>query len=89
MQTKLNRGALERSGCFHAGNARLGSATADDAAIQLLQRVNDLEQELRTLRGDNEKLQNELGNLQKNQKESFEQVDERMDKLKTPDETTA
>lgn len=56
---------------------------SDDAALQLLQRVNELEQELRTLRGDNETLRNELEILQKSQRDTFQKVDERLEKLQT------
>jgi tol-pal system protein YbgF len=55
---------------------------SDDAANQLLQRISDMEREVSTLRGDNEKLRNEIENLQKDQKDRFTQVDEKMDKLK-------
>ena len=55
---------------------------SDDAANQLLQRISDMEREVSTLRGDNEKLRNEVENLQKDQKDRFTQVDEKMDKLK-------
>lgn len=41
-----------------------------------------MEREVSTLRGDNEKLRNEVENLQKDQKDRFTQVDEKMDKLK-------
>lgn len=56
----------------------------DNAAAQLLNRLNELEQEVRTLRGQNQELRHQVDNLQQNQKEGFLQVDERVQKLETP-----
>lgn len=55
---------------------------SNDAAMQLLQRINDMESEVSNLRGENEQLRNDLKNLQDKQQEGFNQVDERMDKLR-------
>lgn len=81
MQTKLNRGALSALVAALWVTPVMAEPLSDDAALQLLQRVNDLEQELRNLRGDNEKLQNELQTLKSKQQENFQQVDEKLDKL--------
>ncbi|MBU0656907.1 MAG: tol-pal system protein YbgF [Gammaproteobacteria bacterium] len=58
---------------------------SDEAAIQLLQRLNEMEREVSSLRGENEQLRNDLEELQKNQKDGFLQVDERIEKL-NPDQ---
>lgn len=65
----------------------LAQPLSDEAVLQLLQRVNDLEQEIRSLRGENEQLQNKLQNLQQKQESSLQQVDEKLDKLQTADKT--
>lgn len=83
MQDKLNRGALiALVASLLAAPVMAEPPVTNDAAMQLLQRVNDLERELSNLRGENEKLRNDLDNVQKDQKTGFEQVDERMEKLK-------
>lgn len=60
----------------------MAAPLTDDAAMQLLQRLNQMEQEVSNLRGENEQLRNEVQGLQKAQKEGFQQVDEKMDKIK-------
>lgn len=87
MYTKLNRGALSALVAALLATPVMAEPLSDDAALQLLQRVNDLEQELRNLRGDNEKLQHELQTLKSKQQENFQQVDEKLDKLKDSPET--
>lgn len=82
MQIKLNRSALGALVAAILATPVWAEPIPDDAAVQLLQRVNELEQELRTLRGDNEQLQNELETLKSNQQENFQQVGERIDSLK-------
>ncbi len=91
MQDKLNRGALVALVASLLATPVMAEPMSDDAAMQLLQRVNDLEREISGLRGENEKLRNDLDNVQKDQKTALEQVDERMEKLKTPpaDSTTS
>ena len=81
MQNKLNRSTLGVLVAALLAVPAWAEPMPDEAALQLLQRVNDLEQELRNLRGDNEKLQNELETVRKSQKESFQQVDDRLEKL--------
>jgi tol-pal system protein YbgF len=54
----------------------------DDAAVQLLQRLNDMEKEVSSLRGENEQLRNDLKTVQQKQSDGFQQVNERMEKLK-------
>ena len=90
MQDKLNRGALVALVASLLAMPVMAEPMSDDAAMQLLQRVNDLEREISGLRGENEKLRNDLDNVQKDQKTALEQVDERMEKLKSqPDTSTA
>ncbi|WP_020558930.1 tol-pal system protein YbgF [Thiofilum flexile] len=59
----------------------------DEAAAQLVNRLNQLEQEVRNLRGKNQELYNQVETLQQNQKDGFLQVDERVQKLEVPGET--
>lgn len=61
----------------------MAEPVSDEAAIQLLQRLNEMEREVSSLRGENEQLRNDLEELQKNQKDGFLQVDERIGKLNT------
>ena len=56
----------------------------NEAAAQLLNRLNQLEQELRTLRGQNQELHHQVETLQQHQKDGFLQVDERVQKLEVP-----
>lgn len=88
MQNKLNRSALSALVATMLAVPAWAAPMPDDAAVQLLQRVNDLEQELRNIRGDNEKLQNELETVRKSQKENFQQVDDRLEKLTVTDKGT-
>lgn len=60
----------------------IAAPLSDDAAVQLLQRLNNMEKEVSTLRGENEQLRNDLKTVQQKQSEALQQVDERMDKLK-------
>lgn len=90
MQNQLNRSVLGALVATLLAVAPVGAEPlSDEAAVQLLQRVNELEQELRNLRGDNETLQNELEIIRKNQRDTFQQVDERIEKLQgtNPDTT--
>ncbi|EIJ34397.1 tol-pal system protein YbgF [Thiothrix nivea] len=84
MRNTLNRRALGVLAAAALAMPAMAEPLPDEAAVQLLQRVNELEQELRNLRGDNEKLQNELETLKSKQQENFQQVDERIDNLKEP-----
>ncbi len=52
-----------------------------EALLKLLQRIDNLDLELRTLRGDNEQLQHNIDKLKKAQKDGFLGIDERMDDL--------
>lgn len=72
------------------GVATTVAAAPDDseAAAQLVNRLNQLEQEIRTLRGKNQELENQVENLQQNQKDGFLQVDERVQKLEVPAKPT-
>ena len=88
MQDKLNRGALVALVASLLATPVMAEPMTDEAAMQLLQRVNDLEREISGLRGENEKLRNDLDNVQKDQKTALEQVDERMEKLKSQADTS-
>lgn len=82
MQNQLNRRVLGAVVVALLAVSPVGAEPlSDEAAVQLLQRVNELEQELRTLRGDNETLQNKLEIFQKSQRDTFQKVDERIEKL--------
>ncbi|SEA19387.1 tol-pal system protein YbgF [Thiothrix caldifontis] len=91
MQNKLNRSVLAALVATLLIAPVGAQPMSDEAAVQLLQRVNELEQELRNLRGDNETLQNELETIRKSQQDTFQQVDERIEKLQseTPDTTNS
>ncbi|WML92031.1 tol-pal system protein YbgF [Thiothrix lacustris] len=82
MQNKLSRSALGALVATMLAAPAWAEPMPDEAAIQLLQRVNELEQDLRNIRGDNEKLQHELDTVRKSQKDNFQQVDERLEKLR-------
>lgn len=81
MQDKLNRGALVALVASLLTAPVMAEPMSDDAAMQLLQRINDLESEVSNLRGENEQLRNDLGTMQKDQKSALDKVDERMEKL--------
>lgn len=91
MQIKLSQGALRTlvTALLVAPVSPAMAQLSDDAALQLLQKVNELEQELRTLRGDNEELQNELQKLRSQQQQSQQRVDEKLDKLATEKQADA
>jgi tol-pal system protein YbgF len=87
MQNKLKRGALATLVSAMLVSAMLvtpamAAPLSDDAAVQLLQRLNDMEQEVNGLRGENEKLRHDMENMQKSQKEDFKPVDEHTADLK-------
>ena len=54
---------------------------ADEAIIELYQRVEDLQHDVNSLRGTNEQLRHELSSIKKSQKESFIDVDDRIQVL--------
>lgn len=61
---------------------------ADEAIIELYQQVEDLQHDVNSLRGVNEQLRHELSTIKKSQKESFIDVDDRIqgleNKIKAP-----
>lgn len=59
----------------------IAAPLSDDAALQLLERLNQMERDMSSLRGENEQLRKDLQDLQKSQKEALLQVDEKVDKL--------
>ncbi|RTZ63809.1 MAG: tol-pal system protein YbgF [Aquificaceae bacterium] len=52
-----------------------------DALLELFQRIDVLNRDLRTLRGENEQLQHQIDTLKKAQKDGFLNVDDRIDEL--------
>lgn len=78
---KVNQRALAVLVATLLATPVMAEPISDEAAIQLLQRMNEMERELSSLRGENEQLRNDLEELQRNQKDGFLQVDERIEKL--------
>jgi len=54
---------------------------ADEAIIELYQRVEDLQHDVNSLRGQNEQLRHELDSVKKSQRESFNSVDDQIELL--------
>lgn len=54
---------------------------AEDALIELYQRVDELQQDLNTLRGQNQELKYTVDSLKKQQKEGFIELDDRFEQL--------
>lgn len=61
----------------------IAAPLSDDVALQLLERLNQMERDMSVLRGENEQLRHELQGLQKSQKEALLRVDEKIDKIAT------
>lgn len=89
MQTKLDHRMLVALLSTLVAAPLQAQPMSDEAAVQLLQRVNELEMELRHMRGENETLQNEIETLRQNQKDGFLQVDERIGQLQQPENNDA
>jgi len=53
----------------------------EDALIELYQRVDELQQDVNTLRGQNQDLKYSIDNLKKQQKEGFIELDDRYEQL--------
>ncbi len=66
--------------------APTAQAVSDEVAVQLLERLGELEKEVSHLRGENEALHNELQGIKTTQREGFLEVDERVSGL---EKTTA
>ncbi|MEZ5450550.1 MAG: YbgF trimerization domain-containing protein [Thiolinea sp.] len=81
MSTRLNRGLLLAAISITAAGLPAAHAVSDDVAVQMLERLNELEQEVSNLRGENEMLRNQMQNLQSTQRQGFLEVDERMNDL--------
>ncbi|MEZ5480217.1 MAG: tol-pal system protein YbgF [Thiolinea sp.] len=81
MSTRLNRGLLLAAISITAAGLPAAHAVSDDVAVQMLERLNELEQEVSHLRGENEMLRNQMQNLQSTQRQGFLEVDERMTDL--------
>lgn len=82
---KVNQSVLAALAATMLAAPVMAEPISDEAAIQMLQRMNEMERELSSLRGENEQLRNDLQELQKNQKDGFLQMDERIEKLDTED----
>lgn len=78
---KVNQRALTALVATLLATPVVAEPISDEAALQLLQRMNEMERELSSLRGENEQLRNDLEEMQRNQKDGFLQVDERIEKL--------
>lgn len=61
---------------------------ADEAIIELYQRVEDLQHDVNSLRGQNEQLRHELDSVKKSQRESFNNVDDQIELLEGKIKTT-
>ena len=60
-----------------------------EALLELFQRIDVLNRDMRTLRGENEQLQHQIEKLKKAQKDGFLNVDDRIDALTKQIKTTA
>lgn len=80
----VNRGLLATAVLLAATAAPIAGAVSDEVAVQLLERLGELEKEVSHLRGENETLQNELQGLKTTQREGFLEVDERVSGLEKP-----
>lgn len=80
---KLNQGISTISIAFSLFIAPLSMAHAvsDEVAVQMLERLGELEQEISNLRGENETLRRELADIRTLQREGFLEVDERVSGL--------
>ncbi len=84
MSGNVNRGLLAASMCIAMTAAPMAHAVSDEVAVQLLERLGELEKEVSGLRGENETLRNELQGIKTIQKEGFLEVDERVSGLEKP-----
>ncbi len=82
MNKLLSRGALSALVTAILATPVMAEPLPEDAAVQLLRKLDDLQTDVSKLRGENEKLRHDLDKLKKNQRDNFQQMDERMDKLK-------
>lgn len=80
---KLNRGVLATSLILSLATAPITTvqAVSDEVAVQLLERLSELELEISNLRGENEMLRQELTDVRSAQREGFLEVDERVSGL--------
>lgn len=84
MSGNINRGLLAASIVVAMTAAPVAHAVSDEVAVQLLERLGELEQEVSGLRGENETLRNELQGVKTTQREGFLEVDERVSGLEKP-----
>ncbi len=84
---KLNRGILTIpfvlfiSASINILTLSTAWAVSDEVAVQLLERLSELEQEVNNLRGENETLRRELLTIRSAQRTGFLEVDKRVSKL--------
>ncbi|MEZ5535044.1 MAG: tol-pal system protein YbgF [Thiolinea sp.] len=81
MSGKVSRGLLAVSIALSVSVIPAAQAVSDDVALQLLERLGELEKEVSGLRGENEMLRNELQGIKTIQREGFLEVDERVSGL--------
>jgi tol-pal system protein YbgF len=81
MRDKENRHSLAMLLGLLLSAPAVAAPLSDEAAVQLLDRLSQMEREVSNLRGENEQLRNDLQGLQKSQTEALLQVDEKIDKL--------
>lgn len=84
MASKVNRGVLTASLLVSMVATPVAHAVSDEVAVQLLERLGELEKEVSGLRGENETLRNELQGIKTTQREGFLEVDERVSGLEKP-----
>nr|CAA6823016.1 MAG: TPR repeat containing exported protein; Putative periplasmic protein contains a protein prenylyltransferase domain [uncultured Thiotrichaceae bacterium] len=84
MAGKVNRGVLAASILVSIAATPVAHAVSDEVAVQLLERLGELEKEVSGLRGENETLRNELQGIKATQREGFLDVDERVSGLEKP-----
>ncbi|CAA6802295.1 MAG: TPR repeat containing exported protein; Putative periplasmic protein contains a protein prenylyltransferase domain [uncultured Thiotrichaceae bacterium] len=84
MSGNVNRGLLSASLLIAMTAVPMAHAVSDEVAVQLLERLGELEKEVSGLRGENETLRNELQGIKTIQREGFLDVDERVSGLENP-----
>lgn len=84
MSGNVNRSLLAASILIAMTAAPVVHAVSDEVAVQLLERLGELEKEVSGLRGENETLRNELQGIKTIQREGFLEVDERVSGLEKP-----
>lgn len=78
MKTWINKASWIAVASIIIASPAYALKPADEAIIELYQRVEDLQHDVNSLRGKNEQLRHELDTVKKSQKESFIDVDDRI-----------